>query len=49
MTDEFVRLSEEKQVPYLTAYADGFAKKIARGMDIAAFHGINPADLLTSR
>lgn len=44
VTDEFVRLSEEKQVPYLAAYADGFAKKIARGMDIAAFHGINPAD-----
>jgi HK97 family phage major capsid protein len=43
VTDEFVRLSEEKQIPYLRAYADGFAKKIARGMDIAAMHGVNPA------
>lgn len=43
VTDEFIRLSEEKQIPYLRAYADGFAKKIARGMDIAAMHGVNPA------
>lgn len=43
VTDEFVKLSEEKQLPYLEAFADGFAKKIARGFDIAAFHGVNPA------
>ena len=43
VTDEFIRLSEEKQIPYLRAYADGFAKKIARGLDIAAMHGVNPA------
>ena len=43
VTDEFIRMSEEKQIPYLRAYADGFAKKIARGMDIAAMHGVNPA------
>ncbi len=43
LTDEFVRMSEEAQIPYLQAFADGFAKKIARGLDIAAFHGIDPA------
>ena len=43
ITDEFVRLSEEKQIPYLRAYADGFAKKIARALDIAGIHGVNPA------
>lgn len=43
VTDEFVHLSEEKQIPYLRAFADGFAKKIARALDIAAFHGVNPA------
>ena len=43
LTDEFVRLSEEKQVPYLRDFADGFSKKIARALDIAAFHGVNPA------
>lgn len=43
VSDEFVRLSEEKQIPYLRAFADGFSKKIARALDIAAFHGVNPA------
>lgn len=45
VSDEFVYLSEEGQIPYLQAFADGFAKKIARGLDIAAMHGLNPADL----
>lgn len=42
LTDEFVKLAEEQQVPYLQAFAEGFATKIARGLDIAAFHGIDP-------
>lgn len=42
VTDEFKHLSVEAQLPYLQAFADGFAKKIARGLDIAGFHGINP-------
>ena len=42
VTDEFKYMSEEAQLPYLQAFADGFAKKIARGLDIAAMHGINP-------
>ena len=44
VTDEFVNLAKEKQLPYLQAFADGFAKKIARALDIAGFHGVNPAD-----
>lgn len=44
LTDEFVNMSEEKQLPYLTAFTEGFAKKIARALDIAAMHGVNPAD-----
>lgn len=48
VTDEFVKLSEEKQLPYLESFADGFAKKIARALDIAAFHGVNPADNVAS-
>lgn len=43
VSDEFVHLSEEKQVPYLRSFADGFSKKIARAMDIAGIHGVNPA------
>ena len=42
ITDEFVNLSTEKQIPYLSAFTDGFSKKIARALDIAAFHGVNP-------
>lgn len=49
VTDEFVHLSEEKQLPYLTAFSDGFAKKIARGFDIAAVHALNPATKTASQ
>lgn len=49
VTDEFVHLSEEKQIPYLAAFSDGFAKKIARGLDIAAIHGLNPATKTSSQ
>lgn len=45
VSDEFLRQSEEGQIPYLQAFADGFAKKIAEGFDIAAMHGVNPYDL----
>lgn len=49
ITDEFVHLSEEKQLPYLSAFSDGFAKKIARGFDITAIHGLNPATKTASQ
>ena len=42
VSDEFKYLSDEARLPYLQAFADGFARKIARGLDIAAMHGINP-------
>ena len=42
VSDEFVRSSEEKRLPYLQAFGDGFSKKVARAVDITAFHGINP-------
>jgi len=48
MSDEFLRASEEKALNMLTAFTDGFAAKIARGIDIMAFHGVNPADLAAS-
>lgn len=44
VTDEFTKLSEEKQLPYLEAFSDGFAKKLSRALDIAAMHGVNPFD-----
>lgn len=45
VSDEFMNASEEGRLPILQAFADGFAKKMARGLDIAGFHGLNPADL----
>lgn len=45
VSNEFIYASEEGRLPYLQTFADGFAKKIARGIDIAAMHGVNPADL----
>lgn len=48
VTDEFMNMSEEKALPILEAFSDGFAKKIARGFDIMAMHGLNPADSTAS-
>lgn len=48
VSDEFLRASEEKALAMLSAFTDGFAKKIARGIDIMSFHGVNPADLVAS-
>lgn len=42
ISDEFLYASEEAQLDYLKAFADGFAKKVARGIDLMAFHGVNP-------
>lgn len=44
VSDEFLKASDEARLPVLQTFADGFAMKIARGLDIAAFHGVNPAD-----
>lgn len=34
--------SEETQLDVLRAFNDGFARKVASGLDIAAMHGFNP-------
>lgn len=41
-SDEFMIASEEYQMDVLRQFAEGFAAKAARGMDIAAIHGFNP-------
>ncbi len=48
VSDEFRFAAEEIQLQYLTAFADGFANKVARGLDIMAFHGVNPRSKLTA-
>jgi len=42
VSDEFVK-NAESQLNFLQAFADGFGRVIARGLDIAAMHGIDPA------
>lgn len=42
ISDEFMLASEEEQLDILKAFNDGFARKIASGLDLMAFHGINP-------
>lgn len=48
LSNEFMRASEEKALKMLEAFTDGYAKKIARALDIMAMHGVNPADLTAS-
>ena len=45
ITDEFKYASEEKQISFLSAYMDGFAKKIAEAFDLAALHGLEPKSM----
>lgn len=42
ITDEFMYASEEEQLDILKAFNEGFAIKVAKGLDIAAMHGLNP-------
>lgn len=43
VSDEFLYAAEEARLQTLANFADGFAKKIARGIDISAMHGLDPA------
>lgn len=42
VSDEFRYGADEIRLQYLTSFAEGFANKVARGLDIMAFHGVNP-------
>lgn len=42
VSNEFMYATEDAQIDILTAFNDGFAKKVAKGLDLAAMHGINP-------
>lgn len=43
VSDEFVNASDERRVEILSAFRDGFSRKIASGFDLMAMHGVNPA------
>lgn len=42
VSDEFLYAAEAEQINILRAFNDGFAKKVARGLDLMAMHGVNP-------
>lgn len=42
VSDEFMRANEERRLQLMESFIDGFGRKAASGMDLAAFHGINP-------
>ena len=42
VSEEFVHGSAEVRLPYLRMFAEGLQKKLARGLDIGALHGVNP-------
>lgn len=42
ISDEFMYASEEAKIDILKSFNDGFARKVAKGLDIMVFHGVNP-------
>lgn len=42
VSDEFMKVTQEKKLALLDQFIDGFQKKIASGLDIMAMHGIDP-------
>lgn len=48
ISDEFLFASEEEKINIIKAFNDGYAKKLARGLDLMAMHGINPRTGLAS-
>ena len=48
ISDEFLYAAEDAKLDYMSAFADGFAKKVAKGIDLMEFHGVNPRTGTTS-
>lgn len=42
VSDEFLYAADEEKINILKGFNDGYAKKLARGLDLMAFHGVNP-------
>lgn len=52
VSEDFMEATEDEQLDILQAFLEGFAAKAGRGIDIMAFHGMNPrtgaeSDLIT--
>jgi len=42
VSNEFLYATEEEKIDILSRFSEGFANKVARGLDIMAMHGVNP-------
>lgn len=42
ISDDFLYASDEEKIDIVKAFNEGYARKLARGLDLMAFHGINP-------
>lgn len=42
LSEEFLWSAEDEQIDILAKFSEGFAKKVAKGLDLMAFHGVNP-------
>lgn len=42
VSDEFMYSAEEERINIIKSFNDGYAKKLARGLDLMAMHGVNP-------
>ena len=42
VSDEFMYASEEEKLNILKSFNEGFARKVAKGLDLMAMHGVNP-------
>ena len=48
VSDEFLYATEEEKIAIIKAFNDGYAKKLAKGLDLMAMHGVNPRTGLAS-
>ena len=48
VSDEFLYAAEEEKISILKSFNDGFSKKLARGLDLMAYHGVNPRSATAS-
>lgn len=49
VSDEFMYAAEEDQLAVIENFSEGFARKLARAIDIIGMHGMNPRTLTVSQ
>lgn len=42
VSDEFIYAADDEKINIIKAFNDGYARKLAKGLDMMAMHGVNP-------